>query len=207
MPLLGLLPQLARDPLGTCMRARERYGDVLRLPVLNGSVSLLAHPDHVERVLVSRNANHWKGRLFGRADFLCGNGLVLNDGDSWHRQRRIMQPGFHNDRLQAVVGAMLEVVCDQAGRWRRAQRDNRILEIESEMTTLTLDLMATAMLGVRLSQHDLEITGRAFGVVLHHIGLPAVMWPVAYMTATASSWVPTHTESMTRACWGRRAAR
>src|SRR6266498_410105 len=171
MPLLGLLPQLARDPLGTCMRARERYGDVLRLPVLNGSVYLLAHPDHVERVLVSRNANHWKGRLFGRADFLCGNGLVLNDGDSWHRQRRIMQPGFHNDRLQAVVGAMLEVVCDQAGRWRRAQRDNRILEIESEMTTLTLDLIATAMLGVRLSQHDLEITGRAFGVVLHHIGL------------------------------------
>jgi len=171
VPLLGLLPQLARDPLGTCMRARERYGDVVRLPVLNGSVYLLAHPDHVERALVSRNANHWKGRLFGRADFLFGNGLVLNDGEGWHRQRRIMQPGFRNDLLQAAIGAMLEVISDQAERWRQAQRNNRTLEIESEMTTLTLDLMATAMLGVRLSRDDLEITGRAFGVVLSHLGL------------------------------------
>lgn len=171
MPVLGLLPQLARDPLGTCLRARERYGDVVRLPVVNGSVYLLAHPDHVERVLVSRNANHWKGRLFSRADFLFGNGLVLNDGEGWHRQRHIMQPGFRGDRLQAAAGAMLEVINEQAERWRRAQRDHHPVEIESEMTTLTLDLMATAMLGVRLSQDELETTGRAFGVVLRHIGL------------------------------------
>lgn len=72
LPVLGVLPQLARDPLGTCVRARERFGDVVRLPVLNGSVYLLTHPDHVERVLVSQNANHWKGRLFTRADFLFG---------------------------------------------------------------------------------------------------------------------------------------
>jgi cytochrome P450 len=153
------------------MRARDRYGDVVRLPILNGSVYLLAHPDHVERVLVSRNGNHCKGRLFGRADFLFGNGLVLNDSDGWHRQRRIMQPGFHGDRLQVLVAAMVEVINDHADRWRQAQREHRVIEIESEMTTLTLDLMATAMLGVRLSQADLEATGRAFGVVLNHLGL------------------------------------
>jgi cytochrome P450 len=66
---------------------------------------------------------------------------------------------------------MLEVISDQAERWRQARRDNRVLEIESEMTTLTLDLMATAMFGVRLGQQDLEVTGRAFGVVLSHLGL------------------------------------
>jgi enediyne biosynthesis protein E7 len=169
--LLGVLPQLAHDPLGTCQRARDRYGDVVRLPVLTGAVFLLIHPDHVEQVLVSRNANHWKGRLFGRADFLFGNGLVLSDGASWHRQRRIMQPGFHHDRLRASVGAMLEVIGDHAERWRRVQRERRPLDIEADMTTLTLDLMATAMLGVRLSRADLERTGQAFSVVLSHLGL------------------------------------
>lgn len=153
------------------MRARERYGDVVRLPVLNGSVYLLAHPDQVERVLVSGNANHWKGRLFGRADFIFGNGLVLNDGPDWHRQRRLMQPGFHNDRLSAVIGIMLDVIADRAGRWREARRNGRPLDVEPEMTTLTLDLMASAMLGVRLSQEDLESTGHAFGVALSHVGL------------------------------------
>jgi enediyne biosynthesis protein E7 len=122
-------------------------------------------------VLVSRNSNHWKGRLFSRADFLFGNGLVLNDGPGWHKQRRIIQPGFHNDRLKSAIPVMLEVISDQEQRWERAQREHRALDIESEMTTLTLDLMATAMLGVRLTQDELERTGRAFGVVLAHLGL------------------------------------
>ncbi|GIF99954.1 cytochrome P450 [Catellatospora citrea] len=171
VPLLGVLPQLARDPLGTLARARDRYGDVVRLPVLSGAVYLLAHPDHVERVLVTRNANHWKGRLFGRADFLFGNGLVLNDGESWHAQRRVMQPGFHADLLRTAVDAMLEVIEDHARRWRLARRDGTVLEFESEMTVLTLDLMATAMFGVRLGADELATTGRAFGVVLEHVGL------------------------------------
>jgi cytochrome P450 len=96
---------------------------------------------------------------------------VLGDGEDWRKHRRIMNPGFSGDRLQAAVGAMLEVIDDQAERWRQAQRERRAVDIESEMTTLTLDLMATAMLGVRLSQEDLEVTGRAFGVVLNHLGL------------------------------------
>ncbi|RHW27913.1 cytochrome P450 [Nocardioides immobilis] len=101
----GNAAHLARDPLGTCLRAQQRYGDVVRLPVIWGEVFLLTHPDHVERVLVSNNANYWKGRLFRRADFLFGDGLVLNDGESWHRQRRIMQPGFHADRIVGRIVA------------------------------------------------------------------------------------------------------
>ena len=166
-----MLPQLAADPLGTCMRARERYGDVVRLPVLTSSVYLVTHPDHVEEVLVARNANHWKGALFRRADFLFGNGLVLNDGESWHQQRRIMQPGFRSDRMQEAAAAMLAPIDDHADRWRQAQRDGRPVEMESEMTTLTLDLMTAAILGVRLPRAELEGTGRAFGVVLDHVGM------------------------------------
>lgn len=66
LPPLGVLPRLGRDPLGTCWWARERYGDVVRLPVPRGSVYLLAHPDHVEQVLVNHNPNHWKGHSGGR---------------------------------------------------------------------------------------------------------------------------------------------
>ncbi len=171
LPLLGVLPHLARDPLTTCFRAQQEYGDVVRLPVLRGEVFLLTHPDHVERVLVSNNANYWKGRLFRRADFLFGDGLVLNDGESWHRQRRIMQPGFHADRMRAAVPAIESVVERRAQTWRSVQRAGGTVEMEADMTTLTLDLMATAMLGTRLTDAELRDLGEAFGVVLTHLGL------------------------------------
>ncbi|WP_067535520.1 cytochrome P450 [Nocardia crassostreae] len=170
VPLLGMLPQLAANPLDTCLRTRERYGDVVRMPVLRGAVFVLAHPDHIGEVLVRRNANHWKGRLFRRADFLMGNGLVLNDGDSWHEQRRVIQPGFHARRLERAVPAMVTVIEDMLERWDRLGPGARI-EVESEMTTLTLDLMATAMLGVRLTAGELATLGASFGTVLKHLGL------------------------------------
>ena len=170
-PLLGVLPQLIRDPLATCMDNQRRYGGVVRLPVLRGSVYLVTEPEFVEQVLVRSNANHWKGRLFRRADFLFGNGLVLNDGPSWQHQRRIMQPGFHASRLTQAVPAMVTTIEDMLERWEPSAQDGAPLELESEMTTLTLDLMTTAMFNTRLSIADLAATGRAFGIVLNHIGV------------------------------------
>jgi cytochrome P450 len=32
-----------------------------------------------------------------------GNGLVLNNGESWLRQRRLMQPAFHRQRLAKLA--------------------------------------------------------------------------------------------------------
>ena len=29
-----------------------------------------------------------------------GHGLVLSEGASWQRQRRLMQPAYHNDRVR-----------------------------------------------------------------------------------------------------------
>jgi enediyne biosynthesis protein E7 len=171
LPLLGVLPQLIRDPLATCMDSQRRYGGVVRLPVLRGSVYVVTEPALVEQVLVTRNANHWKGRLFRRADFLFGNGLVLSDGPNWQRQRRIMQPGFHASRLTTAVPAMITAIEGMLDRWDRAARAGDAIELESEMTTLTLDLMTTAMFNTRLSPADLQATGRAFGIVLNHIAL------------------------------------
>src|SRR5687767_13962095 len=92
MPLLGVLPQVLRDPVGTCTSMQQRFGHVVRLPMLGTSVYLLTHPDHIEQVLVTNNRNHWKGRMFGRTSFLFGNGLVLNDGPEWHETLRLYPP-------------------------------------------------------------------------------------------------------------------
>src|SRR5207247_11379180 len=37
---------------------------------------------------------------------LLGRGLVLNEGESWLRQRRLMQPAFHRKRL-AILASMM----------------------------------------------------------------------------------------------------
>ncbi|MBA2269067.1 MAG: cytochrome P450 [Chthoniobacterales bacterium] len=58
---------------------------------------LLSHPDHVRHVLQDNNRNYVKG--YGKVRVLLGNGLVLSEGSFWWRQRRLMQPVFHRQRL------------------------------------------------------------------------------------------------------------
>jgi cytochrome P450 len=183
VPLLGVLARLARDPVGLCMTARREYGPVVRLPVLGGEVYLLTEPDHVEQVLVHRNRNHWKGRLFNRADFLFGEGLVLTDGRQWQRQRRLMQPAFGHERVAQLVPTLVAVIERRAERWERACRSGAVVEMEAEMMSLTLDLICRAMFSLGVSDEELDRAAAAFGVVLGHLAL-------RFATFTFPGWVP-----------------
>ncbi len=58
VPVLGVLPALARDALGVFERARE-LGDVVRLAVPGRHpVFVLADPAHVRQVLQENHANY-----------------------------------------------------------------------------------------------------------------------------------------------------
>jgi cytochrome P450 len=183
LPLLGVLPGLARDPAGLCAAAQREYGPVVRLPVPRGAVYLLTEPEHIEHVLVHRNRNHWKGRLFNRADFLFGRGLVLADGEQWRRQRRLMQPAFGQERVARLVPTLVDVIERRAQRWERPSREGAVVEMEAEMMSLTLDLICRAMFTVGVSDDELDRTAAAFGVVLNHLGL-------RFATFTFPEWVP-----------------
>jgi len=183
MPLFGVLTGLARDPVGLCAAAQREYGPIVRLPVLKGAVYLLTAPEDVEHVLVHRNRNHWKGRLFNRADFLFGRGLVLSDGEQWQRQRKLMQPAFRPDRIARLAPVLVDVIERRAERWERLCRSGAAIEMETEMMSLTLDLICRAMFTVGLGDDELDHTAAAFGLVLRHLGL-------RFATFTLPEWAP-----------------
>ena len=51
-----------------------------------------------------------------------GNGLLLNEGESWLRQRRLIQPAFSKPRVESYAPAMAECtqrMLDRVARWRQ----------------------------------------------------------------------------------------
>lgn len=169
LPGLGVFPALARDPIRYCMGARERYGDVVRLPVGPGAVHLVLHPDDVRRVLVEDNANHHKGAMFRRTAILFGNGLVLNDGESWQRQRHLLQPAFALSRLEQLVPLMVPVVEAKLDAWAGRPDPAAPVEMGEEMMTLTLGIVARTMFGRDITDADLAGLARDFDAVLRHL--------------------------------------
>jgi cytochrome P450 len=75
-----------------------------------GVFHLVAHPDHVRRMLLDRTRNYPRSRLYDRAKIVLGEGLVTTKGAVWRRLRRMSQPAFHHERIAALAIGMTAAI-------------------------------------------------------------------------------------------------
>ncbi|MEL6188472.1 MAG: cytochrome P450, partial [Myxococcota bacterium] len=165
-PIVGALPHLQRDIIGTFDRASE-LGDVVRIDFPGKKGFLVTHPEGVKRVLVDNHRNYGKKtRGYKMLSMALGQGLVTSQGELWRRQRRIAQPSFHHQRISRFVETMDDAGRRMIDRWRVSVPAGGVLEVSEEMMRVTLEIVGLALLSTDLSQESGPI-GDAISVVLH----------------------------------------
>src|SRR5215210_7967642 len=133
--VMGNMREFNSDSLAFVERCAREFGDVVRTRFLYVPALFLFHPDHVEYVLASGSKNFIKAASLRSPFFhrLVGNGLVTSEGDFWRRQRRLAQPAFHRDRVEAYAETMVGYAGRMLARWRDAE----VLDAHEEMMLLT----------------------------------------------------------------------
>ena len=155
LPLAALLG-FRRDPLRYLDRLRAAHGDVVLFRFGPRRMYLLAHPDQVQDVLVTRNRNFIKSLALQRSRVLLGRGLLTSEGELHLRQRRLAQPAFHRDRIAALAATFGTYAEAAAERWRAGAE----LDVTREMNRLTLAIAGKTLFGADVSAEADEI-GRA----------------------------------------------
>jgi cytochrome P450 len=158
VPFLGVAPAFSVDRLDTFNRWRDEYGDIVRLPFTFGTVAyLLNDPDLVKFVLVEHPEYVHKTPLFKRATRdSIGQGLLTSEGDFHKRQRRLIQPAFHHQRIAVYAQQMVDLTSKMLGAWRTTQQ----IDIHEAMMHLTMDIVAKALFNADVSG-DAESIGQA----------------------------------------------
>ncbi|MEM7081487.1 MAG: cytochrome P450 [Pseudomonadota bacterium] len=132
------------------LRALQReYGDVVALTRPNGRRGwFINHPDFLHRLLVKHHGKFYKGPGFERVKMLLGNGLIVSDGTTWRRSRRMIQPAFSRKKLHLLID-MMRACCDErARRWaEKIEHDNGRVNITREMNDAGLELILRAIFG------------------------------------------------------------
>jgi cytochrome P450 len=152
-----ILVAFARDRLGFLERVAREYGDVAYFRGVGARFALLNHPDHVRDVLVTRARQFHKGIGLQRARLLLGDGLLTSEGEHHLRQRRLMQPAFHRERIAAYGAVMAAYAERHVAGWR----DGATVDVAREMNALTL-----AIAGKTLFDADVEGETRVIGEAL-----------------------------------------
>jgi cytochrome P450 len=160
-PFVGNLPSFRRNPVKFLTRMAATYGDMAYYKLGPIDAYFFNHPDFVRDILVTRQGNFVKSRMLQRARVLLGEGLLTSEGQFHLRQRRMVQPAFHRDRLAGYAAIMSEYAARKREQWRAGET----LDVADEMMRLTLAVVGTTLFSADVESEAGEI-GSALTSVL-----------------------------------------
>ncbi|MGE5801930.1 MAG: cytochrome P450 [Gemmatimonadota bacterium] len=158
--LLGHLPAFRQEPLGFLLRAVRDWGDVVALRIGRQPAYLLWRPEHVQQVLQT-NQRIYSKRVdpLKRLSEVLGRGLVTSTGDLWRRQRRLVQPAFHPEALDALGPVITRAIAELVDGWRPLARAGAVLDVHHEMMRLTFCIVGETLFGADLRQQADSVRG------------------------------------------------
>lgn len=164
-PLVGVLPQLYRDPLGFMLAVTREYGDIVSL---GQRWYLIPGPQYLKHVLQEHSRNYRKGDNIRPLKLLTGEGLLTSDGDFWLRQRRMAQPAFHHQRIAAMGSKITGCTAELLDRWRPLAERGATLDVADEMMRLTMKIVGLSLFSIDVSSQA-DLVGRALIETLQYI--------------------------------------
>ena len=146
--------EFKRDTLGFFQRAALEYGDFV--PMRFGPIRavFLNHPDTIEQVLVSDQRKFIKGDALRRNRLVFGNGLLTSEGEFWRRQRKLVQPAFHRERIAAYSAIMVDYAARMLSEWR----DGDVCDIYEAAMHLTMQIAAKTLFGMEVGPQTSAIS-------------------------------------------------
>ncbi len=145
LPVLGNQLAFLRDPYGFMTRTAREYGDIAYWEDPGGPVYQLNHPEYIEQVLVQNNENYVKGDNFQKVlGPITGEGILNSEGAVWRRNRHLLQPAFHPDRIRSYASMMTDFTEEALETWE----DGETRLIHEDMMEVTLKIVARALFGV-----------------------------------------------------------
>lgn len=153
LPIRGNLVDFRTDPLSLLERTARDFGDIAKVRMGPRAFYLVSHPDYIEAILLSEQRNFQKVQL-GRTPKALGNGLLRSEGEFHLRQRRLVQPAFHRQRIASYAEVMTRYSEKMLADWQ----NKPICDAHAEMNRLTLLIVAQTLFNSDLSDKTNDIS-------------------------------------------------
>ena len=160
---LEFLFRFGNDRIGF-LEEMASFGDVSHMSFNNQHLFLLNHPDMIRDLLVTNHRMFTKSRALTVAQRLLGQGLLTSEGDFHLRQRRLVQPAFHRQRMAGYAEVMTACAARTADRWR----DGAQVDMAQEMMRLTLAIVGKTLFDADVEEEAPQI-GQALTESLHAV--------------------------------------
>ncbi|XP_017093169.1 probable cytochrome P450 4s3 [Drosophila bipectinata] len=126
---------------------REKHGSVFRIWFGKDLTVLFSDPEDIKQLL-SNNTLLTKSRNYELLEPWLGKGLLTNGGESWHRRRKLLTPGFHF-RILGEFKEPMEENCRILVRRLQEKANGESFDIYPYITLFALDAICETAMGIK----------------------------------------------------------
>lgn len=146
-------------------RVAAHGGDIVRVRAAGRTIVVVVHPELAREVLVTQQRRFGRGYAHRGLKLVLGEGLLTSEDPLHRRQRRVVQPAFHRERVAAYARTMVAAAERWSARW--AARAGALAggtidaampaDAAAEMSGLTLAIAGETLFGARVEGAAAEV--------------------------------------------------
>lgn len=144
---LGHLVSMGRDPLAFFQR-QQRRAPITKIYIGTLPAYMVSGLDLTRELMVARGASVDKGVMFDRARAFFGEGLLTSGGELHRRQRRLIQPAFHQERIVSYAAKMSALIDHATWSWQ----DGQVLKMDEIGNALSIATITDTLFSSRLDE-------------------------------------------------------
>lgn len=139
-----------KNPIGAMEESMRQFDGTYTVNL--GSRRLIAtqDPGFIDYVLRTNHKNYHKSAIqteeLGR---FIGKGLLTANGDYWLKQRRLIQPGFHMDKIHALYAIIKKTVDDFLLTFPTGEVD-----VYPQMHRLAFEIVINSLFNIKIPQES-----------------------------------------------------
>lgn len=151
--IYGSLKEFRTKPLEFCSRMESEYDRICKLNLGPVKVILLHDPDLIKEVLVVQNKSFGKGAQYNQFKLFLNDGLLTSEGETWFKQRRLVQPTFYKKSLVSFFGIMVKHSNKLVEKWNNEGK----FEGLTDMNSLTMAVIGEVIFNYDISAKSQDV--------------------------------------------------
>ena len=155
-PILKNVVPFLRDLFYYPQTLKDQLGPIFQMAIPGYNPIFVFDPDAIHHVLTKNNQNYKKSKDYDTLKLTLGQGLLTNEGDSWKRVRKELQPYFFENVVTQFMGIMFEHSQALVTSWTQ---ETDVISVNAQMKHLTLKIGSDAFFGKDLSALRVDIPG------------------------------------------------
>jgi cytochrome P450 family 110 len=134
----------ARDPLGFYAACARRFGDVFTIPTVLGPIVICGDPEGVRSIFALPPESFSRWSTDSVSPLLGDASLLLSGGARHARDRKLLTPPFHGERMRAYGAVMRAAALREAAAWTSGSA----FSMQEAGSAISIDVILRAVFGI-----------------------------------------------------------